>query len=180
MNNQQNSPATSLKDLDCEEVTGFNHRGWRAALTFFASIISGTHLTAGPGFFVEMALLSAPLSLDYFRYRYHSLWRQRINTLQKSLALSVLVGSFLGILQIFNIVSIHQVLFLEIQKGYPIGTGIRWPIKPLWQAIIGILIALTIVDWVISDSPKTQREIAEADEINRRYLFSEKEPTADG
>lgn len=126
--------------------TKVSHLGWRVVYTLIAWIALAWDVQEGTSFFTSVFLFSLPLFMEYLRFSPDKKWRIHMKKIQYRICgFFVLVGLF-GMKGMFYIEETDKYKSIVLSPKFPFGNSFIG-FDNGWL-IIGILVFLTIVDWI--------------------------------
>lgn len=134
-----------------DEPTKVATLGWRSVFTLFGWFILGHGIVEGSGFFVSLTLFTAPLLIDYLKFRPEDKWRLTLRRFGGLLSgIWILVG-LLGMSSILVVNNIEKVRYIRVSDDFIALSGNQIRADIIWY-IIGINVVLAIVDWIANES----------------------------
>lgn len=158
-----------LRTTALDVPTKAAHLGWRCVLTFITWVVLGWKINSG--FFTSLFLFSAPLILDYIKFSPDTLYRTCLKWFGVALSIILAVASLFGLIGIFGIIPVNEVLFVEVAHDFITLKGQLLPVESIWL-YIGIIVVCTILDWLAYDSPFESSVIEDYKTNTDTYLGS--------
>lgn len=132
-----------------EENTVFSNLGVRAAYYFISWMVLGYGIQVGNGFFVAMVLFISSLLMDYLKTNSAQSQHQKLIKTERFICTIFFLWSCLGLVGIFEIVEVKNVLTVAISSKFIAFNSIQYSLERVWY-FLALPTGLTIIDWLIT------------------------------